>query len=63
MVLEHLSKRVSIQVDWVGVDLCANNLRPSGQQDRYLNLGTKIEISLSLFLTAQNGSGKDAASY
>jgi hypothetical protein len=62
MVLGHLSKRVSIQVDWVGVDLCANNLRLSGQ-DHYVNLGAKIQISVSLFLTVQNGSGTDAASY
>jgi hypothetical protein len=41
VALWHLSRPVSIQVDWVGFDLRANNLRPSGQKDHYVKFGNK----------------------
>jgi len=63
MSLWHLGQPVSIQVDWAGFDLCANNVRPSGQQDHFVKFWNKKEISPSLSLTVRNDSGSDTASY
>jgi hypothetical protein len=40
-VLWHLIRPVTIQVEWVGFDLCANTLRPSWQQEQYVKFGNK----------------------